>query len=451
MTELRWTELAADVVAWHNRNPLARHIRAQHVHSLGYVMLPFVDADAVASQSPDPARQSSDPEPLPPEALAGSLRERAMARAKLLTEGAAAQADDAPQRAAAPARVRPAFDEDFLPPHRPKAVQRWASRQAVAQTTPRGDVQVRKLRPEAGVAEGDVLPRWVLTAQVEVGRAKTRVLVGPGSSPAVLGRRLISPARSLAVFALVGLLLGTGHWLLDSLGGRSASAPQAASAAASATAAPVAAASSPASASRALPGAVASTAAASAASTAAPGSEAASAAAAPPSAMRPQAALPAASAPVMAAPLDVEPRLGQIQLPSIGPRADERRRRAQEAAAAAASAALAQPGAPAVPATPPTASTQATPPRQATPRPAATGPAFAVTTRLLRTRSESEQVAAAMRELLSNASATPIQVEVLPAGDDWRVVGWPYADRALADKARALLASRGMRVQVIEF
>ena len=39
----------------------------------------------------------------------------------------------------------------------------------------------------------------------------------------------------------------------------------------------------------------------------------------------------------------------------------------------------------------------------------------------------------------------------MPAGEDWRVVGWPYADRAQAEKARALLAARGMKVDVIDF
>ena len=69
----------------------------------------------------------------------------------------------------------------------------------------------------------------------------------------------------------------------------------------------------------------------------------------------------------------------------------------------------------------------------------------------LRTRSESEQVAAAMRELLAKQSGSTVRVEVLPVGDDWRVVGWPYADRALAGTAQALLASRGMKLQDIDF
>ena len=56
-----------------------------------------------------------------------------------------------------------------------------------------------------------------------------------------------------------------------------------------------------------------------------------------------------------------------------------------------------------------------------------------------------------MRALLASPTAPELRVEVLPAGSDWRVIGWPYANRAQADRARALLARRGMQVEVIEF
>ena len=82
---------------------------------------------------------------------------------------------------------------------------------------------------------------------------------------------------------------------------------------------------------------------------------------------------------------------------------------------------------------------------------AAASNAFAVSTRLLRTRTESEQIAAAMRALLVTAGMPQMHVEAMPAGEDWRVVGWPYANRAQAEKARLLLAARGMKVEVIGF
>jgi len=40
-------------------------------------------------------------------------------------------------------------------------------------------------------------------------------------------------------------------------------------------------------------------------------------------------------------------------------------------------------------------------------------------------------------------------VQILSEGDDWRVVGWPFHGRGDADRARALLVSRGMRVTVL--
>ena len=77
------------------------------------------------------------------------------------------------------------------------------------------------------------------------------------------------------------------------------------------------------------------------------------------------------------------------------------------------------------------------------------------------TRAEAEQVRDAMQGLLrigshsthgSNTSASgEIQVEVLPQGDDFRVVGWPFGARGQAEKARTVLVSRGMRVEVLAF
>jgi hypothetical protein len=81
--------------------------------------------------------------------------------------------------------------------------------------------------------------------------------------------------------------------------------------------------------------------------------------------------------------------------------------------------------------------------------PPATG--FALSSRALRTRAEAEQVMAAMAALLSSAGQPRVQVEMLPQGDDWRVVAWPYAARDEADKARLLLASRGLRAAVVAF
>lgn len=83
------------------------------------------------------------------------------------------------------------------------------------------------------------------------------------------------------------------------------------------------------------------------------------------------------------------------------------------------------------------------------PAPAAT--VFALSTRPLRTRAEAEQLQVAMRSLLRTLGAAEVQVDVLPQGDDWRVVALPFQRRADAEQARTLLVSRGMRVVVVDF
>ncbi|MBC7940707.1 MAG: hypothetical protein H7Z19_13235 [Chitinophagaceae bacterium] len=57
----------------------------------------------------------------------------------------------------------------------------------------------------------------------------------------------------------------------------------------------------------------------------------------------------------------------------------------------------------------------------------------------------------ALRALLAAARREPAHVELMPAGDDWRVVCWPFARREDADRARALLMARGLKVETIAF
>jgi hypothetical protein len=118
-------------------------------------------------------------------------------------------------------------------------------------------------------------------------------------------------------------------------------------------------------------------------------------------------------------------------------------RRRQAAAAAAASAASAAPG------TTPNASPSAA--TAAAPAAAASAPVFALATRALRTRAESQQIAEALTALLVVPGSTVQRVDVLPAGDDFRVVAWPYAGRTEAQQAQARLLARGHRLQVISF
>jgi hypothetical protein len=180
--------------------------------------------------------------------------------------------------------------------------------------------------------------------------------------------------------------------------------------------------------------------------------------------------------------------LGQVDLPSLGPFFDQpavaasRAKRLAEqtqarqtqiataaatqepqaVGAAAAAAGVSNPGKPDSPSATDSAATVAVNAAAAAKVPA-TGPAtvpatspavvpkFALSTRLLRTPAETEQLAAAMRTLLTQQGLPAVQVEIIPVGADWRVVGWPFVERSSADKARGFLASRGMRVEVIDF
>ena len=441
MRDLNLHALSDHVAAWHNRHPLARRITAAQVHSVGYVALPFL-ADAHAPggiQDPiQPAAPGTgqDITQKPPAAAAdassgATLPERAMAREQG-TEAARASAA-APVDAVAPAAgppstptsvaLAPAFSEDFIAPLTPLRVARWAAVHGVALAMPPADAPVRQVTPDGTADVTRLQLLWVLTAQLEVGRSRSRVLIGAGDAPSVLGHRLWSRTR-IAALAALSTALFAGAVALRNAG-------------------PVAPA-----ASSVVTGASAAFAAS------APSAPSAGSAASTPAAAAP-ASSPSASATASAAvasvadptrPLDVEPTLGRVTLTPIGPSADERRKAARLAAEQERRVQATLP-----PSTPAAAAAAAAPTAAKSPRAAAAGPAFAVSTRLLRTRTESEQVAAAMRALLVTAGTPQMHVEVMPAGEDWRVVGWPYANRAQAEKSRALLARRGMRVEVIDF
>jgi hypothetical protein len=219
-----------------------------------------------------------------------------------------------------------------------------------------------------------VVMRYTLTAAIEVGGERTRLLLGPDPRAAVLGRRLWSRPRLAAagggLMAAFSLALGTLMAALPSeIPTRS-----------------LAAAPAPAAASAAVPATLGQA---------------------------------AAETPLQAeAPIDVEPRLGRIELPPPVPAIDDAVR---AAARQARTAAVPQDG------------------------------YWAVTTRPLRTRAESLQWLQAVDELLRTQGSQPLQVEMLPEGDDWRVVGWPFARRADAERARATLLARGLKVEVVDF
>ena len=55
-----------------------------------------------------------------------------------------------------------------------------------------------------------------------------------------------------------------------------------------------------------------------------------------------------------------------------------------------------------------------------------------------------------MRTLLALMLEGSARVQRVPVGDDWRVIGGPFASRAAAEKARAQLLARGVKTEVVE-
>jgi hypothetical protein len=127
---------------------------------------------------------------------------------------------------------------------------------------------------------------------------------------------------------------------------------------------------------------------------------------------------------------------------------------AADPASPAGALASAAPGAPAVP---PSSlspvSTSPPSPARAKPPPLPADPVWALSTRALRTRFESEQALIALRDVAARQgqAEAPLRFEVLPAGPDFRAVAWPYPDRRAAERMRAELLARGVAVEVVPF
>ena len=420
MDELRLPTVAARVVDWHNRHPLARRIGAAQVHGIGYVALPF----AVAA--PD----------VPAAALPTT------------------------------ASLKPDFSADFIDPLRPHQVARFAALHGRVLAEPPADGTLRQV-PADGRHAGDAAATiYVLTAVVETATRKSRVLIGAGAQPAVLGRRIYGTARAAAVAAALALVAGGLHLAMQpadepapALRALASAAPASAVAGAATSASAAAGAGS---ANESVAAVAPADVAASAAAATVPASAAQAAVAAAGTsavAQRPAAPPPArqASAPLATTVRlnTVVPALGRIAMPSIRPQLSDVARAAARQQSASARAAPPQVPASgpayaraAAPVTAPVVSGAAAAALPEVRRPAA---AFALSTRALRTRAEADQVRVAMFSLLRTGAAEEIKVDVLPQGDDWRVVGWSFPRRTDADKARALLVSRGMRVEVVDF
>ncbi|WP_418315207.1 hypothetical protein [Piscinibacter sakaiensis] len=147
----RKAELIAQVVAWHNRHPLARRIDAMHVNGIGIVALPFAEA-------------------------------------------------------AAGKRPKPLFSGDFLAPLKAAAIARLAWRHGSRQPSGHDDWPRRDVAVDAGRAAAAIDTRFVNTAAIEIGSRRIRVLLGVGPRPQILGRRALSERRIVGLFSIAASL-----------------------------------------------------------------------------------------------------------------------------------------------------------------------------------------------------------------------------------------------------
>jgi hypothetical protein len=294
--------------------------------------------------------------------------------------------------------VQPLFSEDFIAPLSPRRVARWVATHGAFKRPLGNDAPERQvlLDPSLLAARGGLLPVsvFVLTAAIGSDGRRLRLLLSPQAQGPILGARQIDRRRVGAAAGLLTLAfaaaLSPRHWPLPAL-------PE-----------PVVIASLPRPAAAPKP---ADTEAPAAEPVEAPVSAPADAASEPES---PAPAAELASAVVEEAtsapgrPVDVDPRLGRIELPPIRPQLG--------------------------PASP------AAEPRQS----------YALVMRPTRTRAESESLALRLRQQ-AGAAAGDSQADLLQAGDSWRAILFPFADARRAERARQVLAGKGLAVEMVEF
>ncbi len=504
-------EVAARVVAWHNRHPLARRITAAQVQGIGVVAMPFVLPSPAATQvrarvseptlfaAPADAGDNAaafpqEPAVAPP--AGPSLRERALAAAAATEEGAATVSVPPPAVASSSppptlrerlrtwwGRLRPeagrGFSEDFIDPLKPPRIARFALRHGSPIVPPPAAGPVRVVLEDDGLCARGSVQTWHLrTAAIEVDSTRVRVLLGDGPDAAVIGPRLWSPARlagsavawSLAMAGLLGaqylsrtpdqaqapvLAQGAPAPVAAAPDVRGASPGGAASAATTAASAPGPLADPPAVVMRAASAIVLSE--------GPPPSVAAPGQAPPPSASAPvqppAPALAAASASkvgdIAALAAASPPATQSTAWPvNIKPMIDvETARAAKRDAAALRAKGTGTPTAD----TPARQAPSAPDDDKAAPlavpaAPSADGVTYALAARSTRNRAASELLLGLMKTAAAAGGGKAEQrTEVLPSQQGWRAIWWPFHTRQEAERAHALLVSVGLEAELIEF
>lgn len=353
-------------------------------------------------------------------------------------------------------RLEAAFSRDFIWPLTPRQVARWAQHHGQPQTLAPADWPRRRVDIDAarlGLLRQAGLPHTVhlhlLTAAIGVGDRRIRVLMDEQGQ--IIGPRAYSRPRSAtAAGLLLAGVLGAG-WQWGGLGAAGdADAPaqlaQAAAAAAAASAATAASAVASAASAASAP-VEAHPPVASLAASAPSAAEAASAAqsahahpaqadAAPPATHQADPSTTTAGSPPSGPPTMVDNTANTAPLGRIRPTlSDDDKRTARQQAAQLRE----NPGSAAV-ATGTTA-TATTP-----------APVYAVVSRPTRQRETAASNLALMRSTGARLSApAPDHGELMQSQGEWRAAWWPFASQADAERARVMLAGRGLKAEVVEF
>lgn len=368
--------------------------------------------------------------------------------------------------------LKPAFSRDFIWPLTPRQVARWAQRHGETQALapvdwPRREVDSDPVRLADLRRQGltHSLPLHVLTAAIGVGDRRIRVLMD--AHGAIIGPRAYSRPRQasaaavMAAVVMAALVLATGWGLrpapahgdadaavLAALAASaveaSASAAETVTAAGTASAAAAAAgaatlAAAPASAlaaasstdSDTLPAAAATTAAAPTAEASSPAASGPAASSHAPPAAKPMAQVAQVSqtAAEPAPPTEPAAPLGRIRPALSDDQKQAARQQAAQLRAAAPPAPVATPANPTAPA-----------------------PVYAVVTRPNPLREAAASSLALMRATRQRLPpSAPPHGELMQNQGQWRAAWWPFASLAEAERARVMLAGRGLKTEVIEF
>lgn len=236
--------LTEQIVAWHNRHPLAKRISAFDVHTVGVIALPFMrqnrrpplPVEPVLTEEVDPLHNAETRDAL----IEGASDEEDEDGGNEPGAFSRFETDSAPRAPRGPAwlqplqnlwfRMRrqrwgnhwqwPVFSEEMIPGLSAASVARFALDYGYNEAPgdphwPRRTAAV----DESYVAKGSAKHRggawpfelFLVSAGIDAGASRTRVLIGQGGGRSLMlcGRRCISPVRS-AIAAL--LLLGGMAW-----------------------------------------------------------------------------------------------------------------------------------------------------------------------------------------------------------------------------------------------